>query len=64
MVLYICFAGGLLGFHIYLLSFNLTSREMMDRGKCSYLKDVKGNPFNEGIFKNISMAIQIGENGQ
>jgi hypothetical protein len=46
MVLYICFAGGLLGFHAYLIAFNLTSRELMDRSKCNYLKDVKGNPFN------------------
>ncbi len=64
MVLYICFAGGLLGFHTYLIAFNVTSREMMDRSKCSYLKDVKGNPFNEGILKNISMAINIEEGGQ
>lgn len=64
MVLYICFAGGLLGFHMYLIAFNVTSRELMDRGKCSYLKNVKGNPFSEGIFKNLSMAIKIEEGGQ
>lgn len=46
IVVYVMFAGGLWGFHGYLLIGNVTTREIMEKGKCWYLKGVRGNPFN------------------
>jgi hypothetical protein len=57
MLFYIGFAGGLLGFHSYLLAENITSRELMSRGKCWYLRGVRGNPFSLGLFGNIAAVI-------
>jgi hypothetical protein len=47
------FAGGLLLFHFYLVASNLTTREMMSRRKCAYLKNVNGNPYDKGFMKNF-----------
>lgn len=57
MVFYIAFGGGLLGFHSYLLLMNITSRELMERHKCQYLRNVRGNPFFKGILTNLYYAI-------
>jgi hypothetical protein len=59
MLFYIGFAGGLFCFHSYLLVENVTSRELMSRGKCEYLRNVRGNPFSRGLFGNISAVINI-----
>jgi hypothetical protein len=59
MLFYIGFAGGLLGFHSYLIVENITSRELMSKGKCWYLRGVRGNPFSKGLFSNIAAAINI-----
>jgi hypothetical protein len=29
----------------------------MSRYKCSYLKNIKGNPFDEGLCENINSAM-------
>ena len=50
MLFYIAFAGGLLGFHTYLLVFNVTTRELVKRKKCTYLGKARGNPFSNGPY--------------
>jgi hypothetical protein len=59
MLFYIGFAGSLLAFHSYLLVENVTSRELMSRGKCWYLRNIRGNPFSKGIFQNIYTMLII-----
>jgi len=44
-------------YHAYLILNNLTIREMMERGKCHYLKNLKYNPFDRGIYENLKMAM-------
>ncbi len=59
MLFYIAFAGGLLFFHSYLLLMNVTSRELMSRNKCHYLRNVSGNPFYSGLLVNLYYAVAV-----
>jgi hypothetical protein len=56
MGLYICFAGGVLIFQLYLVVTNTTTREVLDRKKCTYLKGLSYNPFTQGLLGNITQA--------
>lgn len=58
------FAGLLLLFHSYLLLVNITTKEIMERKSCIYLKDIKHNPFDKGILENLKIAFFPVENGR
>jgi hypothetical protein len=62
--LYVVFAGGLWLFHSFLIMANLTTRELMQRGKADYLRGVKGNPFSRGVVGNVLCAVRVPEGGQ
>lgn len=64
MALYTIFVGCLFFFHLFLILSNLTTRELISRGKAKYLKGIKGNPFSEGLFENVKMAMDIPSEGQ
>jgi hypothetical protein len=64
MLFYIAFTGPLVIFHGYLILTNTTSRELLKRKKCTYLVNVKGNPYFSGIFENLKQAIFYDENGR
>ena len=64
MMLYVAFAGGLLGFHTYLLGTNITTRELVKRSKCNYLSKVRSNPYSQGLIHNFRTAIYVEESGR
>lgn len=56
MGLYLCFAGGVLIFQLYLVTTNTTTREVLDRKKCAYLRGLTYNPFTRGLLGNIAQT--------
>lgn len=56
MGLYLCFAGGVLIFQLYLVATNTTTREVLDRKKCAYLRGLTYNPFTRGLLGNIAQT--------
>jgi palmitoyltransferase len=56
LAIFIVMVGGLIGFHLYLASINLTTWEFLSWNKISYLKGLDkqlGSPFSNGIVSNL-----------
>jgi hypothetical protein len=64
MLCYMVFASSLLILHSYLIAANITTRELMSRNRCNYLKDVRGNPFSKGLLSNLKESIFVIEEGR